>query len=1042
MAKHLIIGLGGTGGNVICELRKRIYESNHNNEKSAEDVYVDFLYVDSSKEDLLGVDKEGKPLIAFKKKWSTQGHSIKLEPEQTLFIGGLEAEKIANLYNFNNLNSFYTEQDKEDTAKGMGAIIGAGIGGQRRRFGRMLFSNNSTSENSFLARIANRIGSLHSMAKEHGDNTGNVTFHICAGLAGGTGSGTIIDAISQIRHTYPQDGNEDQYRICLYLYLPEAIKNADRDREGFYRPNGYAALSELNALSVGAYQPIDITDKRDIDRDEKRIKDAGFEAAYVYTNRNFVGNQYGLDELPNIAADFLFQKLFAGISARFESNENVGATPEEINGTPVHSRKFLSFGIKRLIYPETEIKEFASYVYAYVGAMQMVYGWPKGAQFPVELTPEKVNVSPNEVRGTDDNHPMRNTLHLTDKLLRVDNEYFDKYKDLASKAKWQGFVAFWDNLAKNLYSQIISREEISKDQWLSKFNQGVMSQYTSYFRGNGVDNFYSNCRSDKAMLTDEIVNHIGTYLMEQWKLGNKSMMEVVKFLDILIDDCRQRYERCDGDITNAARLAQKYNKEAEEQAKEFMNRSFIKDLFNRTTKIFERYTQLKGRALAAQTQKVACEFAKELMSSIIDGLVSLRSEAEDFCRHMIKYLEVQDSLRQSTCQEGDGGYKADAEVVKLYKPSGIRALIDEFAHEEDKQKENIQDLRSNMVDGIANSDNFKGLNSRFKDADAIQDAINSICWDKAESRMKSYAIENPNQKLINVNVLEKLHDENDWERIIERMCKDALVLIEKDGMEDDADKILTSMAQLGLPKFDDQNFKNEVERKVKGVLAGEGYGNVQVYETAHSQLVILTGKTSFPVRYVRSVKKLKECYDEFTKNNVCNYKIIHTESFARPLPSLYNKSQDELREELYRVLLLVYCIPGVLAKETDKETGEVRDAVACKQNASGVMYCYNREDRPDDMASSHVFMGTDIRKSMDRLSKREGDVSMLVDLVDKQLSEKYKHNSKKQELADTIRQFLKTTVSEAFDNNTTDKELQKYVKAADQLFEKELKQKL
>ena len=348
-------------------------------------------------------------------------------------------------------------------------------------------------------------------------------------------------------------------------------------------------------------------------------------------------------------------------------------------------------------------------------------------------------------------------------------------------------------------------------------------------------------------------------------------------------------------------------------------------------------------------------------------------------------------------------------------------------------------MRSNIVEGITNADNFKGLNQRFKDVDDLQDIANPVCWMKSEKRMNDFAVENPNQKIINVNVLEKLHEENDWERILERMCKDALVLIEKDGMEDGADRILTSMAQIGLPKFDDQRFKDAVEEKLKGTLAGEGY-NAQMYETTHSQLVILTGKSSFPVRYVRSVKKLKESYDEFTKNNVSNYKIIHTESFARPLPSLYNKTEEELRKELYRALLVTYCVPGILAKETDKETGEVRDAVACKQSASGAKYCYNREDRPDDMASSFIFMGADIRKSMERLIKREGDVTMLVDLVDKQLAEKYRHNTKKKELMDEIRKFLKTTVSEAFDNNMTDRELQEYVKAADLLSEKELKQ--
>ena len=625
MAKHLIIGLGGTGGNVICELRKRIYECHHNNERSADDVFVDFLYVDSSKEDLLGIDKEGKHLLSFKKKWSTQGHSIALRAEQTLFIGGLESEKIANLYKYHNLNSFYTEQDKEDTARGMGQIIGAGIGGQRRRFGRMLFSNNSTGENSFNARINNRMENLRQEGKKHGDNSGNVTFHICAGLGGGTGSGTIIDAISQIRHIYSQDGNEDQYRICLYLYVPEALKNLERDKEGFYRPNGYAALLELNALSVGAYQPIDITDKREVEAEEKRIEDAGFEAAYIYTNRNYAGNQYGLDELPKIAADFLFQKLFAGISARFESNENVGAAPEEINEIPVHSRKFLSFGIKRLIYPEIEIQEYASYEYSYVAAMQMIYGWPKGAQYPVAIPYDNVDVSPNEVRGTDDNHPMRQTLHLTDRMLRVDGEFFNKYKDLASKAKWSSFARYWDDMAKRLYAQVIDRVD-SKDLWTSKFNQEIMKLYTNAFRGNGVDNFFTNCQSDKKFLAAEVTDHIGNYLLDEWKLGNKSLMQIEKFLDILIEDCRQRYERYDNDIANAAKLAQKYNKEASSIQDDFLNRSFLKDIFNRSTKIFEQYTVMKGKALTAQTLKVGCEFAKDIMSTIIDDLVALQAD--------------------------------------------------------------------------------------------------------------------------------------------------------------------------------------------------------------------------------------------------------------------------------------------------------------------------------------------------------------------------------------------------------------------------------
>ena len=205
MAKHLIIGLGGTGGDIICELRKRIYEDYRNIDPQVKDVFIDYLYVDSSRADLLGLDQEGKKVDGYAEKWSTLGANIALSPAQTLFIGGLEKEKIDNLYKYNNINGFFNEKDRTDTAQGIRQIVGAGIGGQRRRFGRMLFANNILNTPSFITLLQARVNDLHNKAKVHGDNIGNITFHICAGLGGGTGSGTIIDTIAQIRRLFRKE---------------------------------------------------------------------------------------------------------------------------------------------------------------------------------------------------------------------------------------------------------------------------------------------------------------------------------------------------------------------------------------------------------------------------------------------------------------------------------------------------------------------------------------------------------------------------------------------------------------------------------------------------------------------------------------------------------------------------------------------------------------------------------------------------------------------------------------------------------------------
>ena len=47
MANHLIIGLGGTGGKVLREMRKRVYEEFRSNDPG-NGVFLDYVYVDSS----------------------------------------------------------------------------------------------------------------------------------------------------------------------------------------------------------------------------------------------------------------------------------------------------------------------------------------------------------------------------------------------------------------------------------------------------------------------------------------------------------------------------------------------------------------------------------------------------------------------------------------------------------------------------------------------------------------------------------------------------------------------------------------------------------------------------------------------------------------------------------------------------------------------------------------------------------------------------------------------------------------------------------
>ena len=89
------------------------------------------------------------------------------------------------------------------------------VGGQKRRLGRFLFACEAAE---FRDRIRSFVNDM-THNSPNGQRSSQVTFHVCCGLAGGTGSGSVIDSIAQIRASFP----EAKDRIILYLMLPERL---------------------------------------------------------------------------------------------------------------------------------------------------------------------------------------------------------------------------------------------------------------------------------------------------------------------------------------------------------------------------------------------------------------------------------------------------------------------------------------------------------------------------------------------------------------------------------------------------------------------------------------------------------------------------------------------------------------------------------------------------------------------------------------------------------------------------------------------------
>lgn len=437
MANHLIIGLGGTGGKVLRELRKRVYEEFRSNDPE-HGVFLDYVYVDSDPASLN--DRSG---------WKVMGKSVHLGEAQKVSINGINASMLQNLNMYPGLQCFINQQDKQLIDQHMGPLITQGVGGQRRRLGRILIANNlsdkgGSSNLNFV--IKGAVGRLQQTSSDN-----DVTFHICAGLAGGTGSGSIIDVISQIRKSFPYQESTHAFKIRLFLYVPERNMIYPEGNNPFYQANGYAALQELNAISTGFYHPFDVTGEKDVFTQEVQRLLVGenaesFEAAYLYSNVNEAGKILDISTgLPSSVADFMFQTIVvanmgngAGKMARLAGYENDGAGPEQDqNGDKNRSRKFLSFGISRIEYPESEIDEFISYTYAIQATRQLTYNlWQDGLGYG-ECSLEEVGTGfVDEIK----NKTNRERFKLSNSYLTLQKPIVDSQHT----KRWKEFSQTWE----------------------------------------------------------------------------------------------------------------------------------------------------------------------------------------------------------------------------------------------------------------------------------------------------------------------------------------------------------------------------------------------------------------------------------------------------------------------------------------------------------------------------------------------------------------------------------------------------------------------
>lgn len=223
----LVIGVGGTGLEVIARLRRLVTESYGSLDKLP---IVGFLHIDTDQNyELSNPAVAGPPLQASEKYWSR----VKLEDAETIAASP------------DGYSWFHAWLPPELISK-PGLLAGEEGAGQIRACGRFSFFFNRDRIREKCAEARRRIqGHEQTMIKDYNLTVQpKLNIFVIGSISGGTGSGMLIDLGYSLREWFR---GENGLEITAIIPSPDAFAGIAAGLR--IKENGYAALMELNYFS-------------------------------------------------------------------------------------------------------------------------------------------------------------------------------------------------------------------------------------------------------------------------------------------------------------------------------------------------------------------------------------------------------------------------------------------------------------------------------------------------------------------------------------------------------------------------------------------------------------------------------------------------------------------------------------------------------------------------------------------------------------------------------------------------------------------------
>ena len=1017
---HIIIGIGGTGGNILKSIRKRLFQETPADERNG--LPLEFIYIDSSMEHMQPDDPS----------WKVLGENALLGKDSFLFLRGTSLDNqlenkgikgwIGNREIWEKATTFLLPQ----TAT--------------RRLGRFLFA---CSVNEYERMLKKQVAEVRNKSLRS-----DVTFHIIAGLAGGTGSGAIVDVIAQTRKHFRQIPGAVNHKILVYGFVPEQFPLQGRNAE-YYHANGYAALKELNALQTGRYIPRDVTGEYEFVplEDDSLV----FDSCFLFTNINENGQIFNTKaDLPDMVSDFIYHFLTFpanDISCAFrrvyllddccdyahENDENAKTSETASREKPVRTRRFNAFGTKRIIHPEEEIVEYLTYNFARQSLLQMKYNnWADDRGYRDQ--PKNEDYISFVKDSTTLNNWMISDAHL---MLSLPILPWDKER------KWKTIQDDWNAVFPNLADEAWSKDQNSSINELVRICE---ERFEKHFRTMGVSEFYKIKEQTRKEIAREICYTIQCDLFSRWQNGEISIHEISSLMDALIAQTEIRLKTFDEKMfSRSGEIDKMYNVKTQNEH-DWANLSIVAVALGKNKKLFRSQSDLLQHLYIRKTELEGLRFAKKLLAETLNEMQLLYIEVMRFSDMLSDVLQLTEKEIAERCREEQFSAESFAQtVVKYYDSYEVKKFTDRIIRDQQIQAASSSSTRHAII-ALAGcyEKSFRRLND-YSNVDSLMDIF---ATHTRESVIQAHheLITDQTLKLIGVNIIEKLkkqYGDSDKQAELYEFVRNLLmrsgVFLTFDNAEvfkhlknnnppcPGKDFMLKSTLICIPESPENQDFVNKLTDAFKQISGGGRNIYIDAKSQRKNEITMIQMTSCFPLRTVNEVKYLKEKYDWSVNGN--NQEIarwaLHSESFEKPLPDLYEytKTKIEVEEERIPIMILVYAM-NLLTEKQDAATGETYKAIGFLDEFG--------------MIGNWVNMGKNFIESVERLVTNDSVIYKIEDLVAEKLKDEYQTDEKRVSLKNAVAELVNNHFLPLFGNNELDENFMRYKRAAAALIKNNL----